>query len=520
MVIAMAFVSNRQIESAAVIPVNGSIANARSSTLSLRQHPCSVLVRTAERCCTTAVSLIIVPLALPVFKILTTRRAQRVLLAIAVLNIPMRIQKHLFLREDAANLGSLGGLQISLTNIALTGLYVAWLVWVAIRSRSFVPHRRNLSKVILPAALLLLFYAASLLVAGDVSLGIFQVCGVLVLFMLYLYVAETATSHEDVLFIVRILLISLIFQCFLMLAQAGGLVGDIQFYGIKARAEFAGDSRISGTIGAPNHAAAYLAMMMVIALGVMLANVCRTDKCLAGAGFAMAAMSLIFTLSRGGWISFLVGLSTVMIFGRRRVPWKTVMAIVVVLVLFAIAFRGVIAERLYSDDNGSAAARMPLNELAGAMIADHPLLGVGANNFAVAMEPYRTRSFSGDFFYTVHNTYLLVWTETGIGGLIAFVWFLIAIVHQGLKSWQLRDPLFAPLALGCVAAVMGFMVQMNFDPFGSGSAVELMWLFGGLVSAMNCISVSPLAFPQAGVMPNGGTGPTETRRPQTMRNKV
>jgi len=492
----VALVPNSHTESTAVLSDTGSTANARSKALSVRQRPCTVSAHMPERLSTTAVSLIIVPLALPLFRILTTRRAERVLLAIAVLSIPFQVQKHFFLREDAMNLGSLGGLQISLTNTALAGLYVAWLIRIVIRPRSFAPQRRSLSKATLPAALLLLFYALSLLVADDVELGVFQVCNVLVMFLLYLYAAKTATSREDVLFIVRILLIGLIFQCCLMLAQAGGLVGDIQFYGIKASAEFGGDSRVSGTIGSPNPAGAYLAMMMVVALSVMLADVCRAEKFLAGTAFSMAALSLIFTLSRGGWLSFLVGLATIVIFGGRRVPWKTVGAVVVGLVLLAIPFRGVVAERLYSDDHGAAAARMPLNELAGAMIADHPLLGVGANNFAPAMEPYRAHSFSGDFFYTVHNTYLLVWAETGIGGLIAFVWLLFAIVRQGSRCWQLRDPLFAPLALGCAAAVMGFMVQMNFDPFRSGSAVDLIWLFGGLVIAMNRMSVSPLAVPQ------------------------
>ena len=122
---------------------------------------------------------------------------------------------------------------------------------------------------------------------------------------------------------------------------------------------------------------------------------------------------------------------------------------------------------------------MPLNKLAGSMIADRPLLGVGANNFALAMEPYVARDFAGDFLYTVHNTYLLVWAETGLGGLIAFVWLLIAILRQGSKCCQLRDPLFAPLALGCTAAVTGFMVQMSFDPFRSGAAIDLLWLVAG-----------------------------------------
>jgi putative inorganic carbon (HCO3(-)) transporter len=468
--IAVAFVPHRQTEPAKVLSGTGAASG-----------------RTAERLYTIAHSLIVVPWALPV-RVLTTRTAQRVLLAVAVLDISFQVQKHFFLREDLMNLGSLGGLQVSVTNLALIGLYVAWLTSVAIRARSFMPLRANVNRVTLPAALLLLFYAASLLVARDVTLGAFEVCNVLVLFLLFLYVAETTTSREDVLFIVRALLIGLILQSCLMLAQAGGLIGDTQFFGIEARADFGGDGRVSGTIGSPNPAAAYLSMMMAVALGAMLVEGRRVDKWLASIGLAMAAVPLIFTFSRGGWLSFLAVLATFMIFGGRRVPRKTVAALFVALILLAIPFRGAIEERLYGDDNGSAASRMPLNKLAGAMIADHPVLGIGANNFALAMEPYIARSFSGDWLYTVHNTYLLVWAETGVGGLIVFVWLLVAIVRQGFRCSNLHDPLFGSLALGCAAGVIGFIVQMNFEPVRSGSAIELMFLFGGLVTAMSRMS--------------------------------
>jgi len=218
-------------------------------------------------------------------------------------------------------------------------------------------------------------------------------------------------------------------------------------------------------------------------------------------------------LSRGGWISFFVGLATIMIFGGRRVPRKAVAAAVVALILLAIPFRGVISERLYGDDNGSAASRMPLNDLATAMIADHPLLGVGANNFALAMEPYKAHSFSGDFFYTVHNTYLLVWAETGIGGLVVFVWFLIAVLRQGFKCSRSRDSLFAPLALGCAAAVVGLAVHMNFEPFGSGPAVDVLWLFAGLVTAMTSVSASSLAVSRPDRMPAAASASLNPGRP-------
>lgn len=504
--------TNSYTDSTTVTSDTGTLWHlASNNSLAVIKRRGFFVLRALEQFCTITISLTIIPFALSVFSILTMRRVQRILLAIAVLNIPLQFEKHFFLIESASKLGSLGGLQISLTNISLTGLYVAWLIEAAIRPGLHARQRRILGKLTPPALLLLFFNTVSLLVAGSVTLGVFQVWSVLVLFLLYMYVAKMPASRDDVVFIVRLLLIGLVGESILMLAQAGGLVGNIQFLGIKARSVFAGDTRVSGTIGSPNPAAAYLVMMMMVAVGVMLADVRRVDKYLAGSGFALACVPLIFTLSRGGWIAFFVGLVTIITLGARRIP-KTVVAAVVVFVFMIIPFRNVISVRLYSDDNGSAAARMPLNDLAGDMIANHPLLGVGANNFALAMGPYLEHKFSGDFIYTVHNTYLLVWTETGIGGLIAFLWFLFAIVRQGFWCWHSRDPLFAPLALGCVAAVIAFMVQMNFDPYRAGAAVDLMWLSGGLITAMTRLSIAYTHVPRARGIVKMGMAPVKILR--------
>lgn len=449
-----------------------------------------------KRVLTTLAASIIVISSLPLAAA-TSRKVQRILLAVVAFNISWQVGKHFFLRQSVADLGSIGGLEISLTNLALAGLYIGWIVRIVTQPRSFTRQQRGRAQVTLPAVLLMLFCAISLLVARDATLSVFGLWSALELFLLYLYIAKNVNSRDDVLFIVRIMLIGLIVQSTLMLAQAGGIVGNFNAYGFKARADFAGDNRISGTFGSPNPAAAYLAMVMVAALGVIFADVARADKYLAGIGVAMAAVPLVFTLSRGGWLSFALGVATMFLVSRRRLPRKTMAMVVVVIVLLIIPFTGSIMGRLSGDDNGSAAARMPLNKLAATMISDHPILGVGVNNFAIAMGPYLRNGFSGEFLYTVHNTCLLIWAETGIGGLVAFVWLLIAIVRQGSKCWQLRHPLFAPLGLSCTAAVVACIVQMSFEPFRTEAAYHMLWLFGGLLTAMHRLSASSPCVPQA-----------------------
>lgn len=459
-------------------------------------HPSLASIRGAGQVRARAISLTVHLLAVPI-SILASRTVQRALLAILVLNISWQVQKHLFLRQDALELGSLGGLQISLTTIALAGLYIAWLVRLATRSEPRLPQPPGLNPVTLPAALFLATCIASLLVAGDTTLGVFEVCSVLERFLLYLYIVKAVNSRETVFFIVRVLMIGLVIQSILMLAQAGGLLGEIDLYGIKARAEFAGSSRISGTIGSPNPAAAYLAMNMAIAFSVFLSGMRRADKALAIVGLATAILPLIFTLSRGGWLSLLVSFAILIVVGGARVPRKTLGTVGVVLALLVIPFKGTIEDRLYGDDNGSVASRMPLNELAGVMIKDHPFLGVGTNNFSMAMQPYLAHHYAGDFLYCVHNSYLLVCAETGIVGLSAFIWFLAAVVRQGLKGRHSVDPLLALPAQGCAAAVVGFMIQMNFDPLRGGASGHLLWLLAGLVTVLRRLSLRPHAVSHA-----------------------
>ncbi len=226
-----------------------SRSHIESSVPSVRADPFSASLRCIGHLHRGAQSLMIALLAVPI-SILTARKVQRALIAILVLNVSLQIQKHFFLREDLADLGALGGLQISLTSVALAGLYSAWLLRLA---TSFGPVQsigRTLNRVTLPGLLFLAFCLLSLLVAVDAALGIFEVCSVLERFLLYLYIAKAVTSREAP-FMVRVLLLALVIQSALMLAQGGGLLGDIDVYGIKTRATFAGDPRISGTVGSP-----------------------------------------------------------------------------------------------------------------------------------------------------------------------------------------------------------------------------------------------------------------------------
>jgi len=404
---------------------------------------------------------------------------QRLLLAIVVMNVPFHISKHFFRNRTAEDFGSVAGFDISLSTIALALLYFAWFI-----TQSASPERpRYRTRVNLPVILLLLSFALSLIVATDVSLGVYQVWALLQAVLIYVYIGNNLSSREDVLFVVRFLLLGLALESALMLAQAGGLVE-----GMKTMPEYAESGRISGTIGAPNSAASYLAMIMPMALVLLFAQVRSRDKQLAFAALIMAALALLFTLSRGGWLSFILSLMGVAML-RGRLPWKPLLVIVAVLLLAAIPFAGVITDRLSQDDNGAAATRMTLNTVALRMIEAHPLLGVGANNFPLVMDSYST--FTGEWLYTVHNTYLLIWSEAGAGAVIGFLWFLAATLRKGWKCRRMNDQLLSPIAIGCAAAIVGHMGHMSVDLFREGAPYDLVWILAGLINVVYRLGLRP-----------------------------
>jgi O-antigen ligase len=123
------------------------------------------------------------------------------------------------------------------------------------------------------------------------------------------------------------------------------------------------------------------------------------------------------------------------------------------------------------------------------MIADKPVLGVGANNFALLINNYTTSEFAGEWLYVVHNKYLLIWAEAGIAGLLTFIWFLFATFGRGWRCWKLNDPILSPLSLGLALAVLGIMIHMLVDTFNSRSDIQLLWLVAGLISATYAMSL-------------------------------
>jgi len=230
--------------------------------------------------------------------------------------------------------------------------------------------------------------------------------------------------------------------------------------------------------------------LLPLAFALVALPAARAYRWLIGLIFILGSVALVLTLTRGAWVGFVVSLAIVGIAAFRRgwVSGKWLAGGVALAALPAALQFGLVATRLGEYGNAAVTDRLSLVELAMAMIRDHPLTGVGANHFAASLNPYVTVDFSQAWISTVHNKYLLVWSELGVLALGAFIWLLVSAVRRGLLAARSEDPIVAAIALGLAAGIVGNMIHMTVDLFNSRPQIQMIWLIVGLLIALEAIA--------------------------------
>lgn len=423
--------------------------------------------------------------ALVPFLLMLVRDVRRTLLVVVVFDTALQWDKNFGYDKSAADLGALGGLNISATTIALAVLYLLWFAEMPVRKSFFSP---GTFRAALPLTLYVGFTALSIVAAENKALAAYEIVLLLQMLLLFVYVAGSVQTRDDVRFLVTLLAACLLVESVLTLALpfvGGGRIIGLSTYA-QADPAVGGYSRFGGTIGSPNAAGAFFALLIALMVALAAVPISQRTKRLAIAAVPLATAALILTLSRGGWVALVVSFIFLTVAGVKR-GWlspRIPIACAVVLTIVALPFSGTLATRITGSDRGSAASRVPLDHLAATVIKDHPVLGVGANNLGIAFPKYAGPQYSQDWIYTVHNKYLLVWAEAGTGAFAAFAWFLFSTLRRGWSIWRSGDPLFSLLALALIAGLIGQMVEMTVELFQSRPEVQGLLLVAALLVAM------------------------------------
>lgn len=113
------------------------------------------------------------------------------------------------------------------------------------------------------------------------------------------------------------------------------------------------------------------------------------------------------------------------------------------------------------------------------IIRDHSFIGCGLNTYSIVARGYK--SFEGGGVYS-HNSYLQMAAETGLFGLLTFLWILFTFFKIGLRYLGQRKDF---LVLGLLSGILAYLVHAFFDThFYSLQLVVLFWYMLGLTVAI------------------------------------
>jgi len=246
---------------------------------------------------------------------------------------------------------------------------------------------------------------------------------------------------------------------FALLATREQLTGDVWFYPEDRSVSYtASIRRVVGLLGNPAYIAVTITMTMPWTWYLLFQNRrLRLGKLLL---LGIMALGVFLCMNRSGWGGLVLALVAMAIFIPR---FRRVFLIILILGVIAgsaywavIVTSATVRERLQAQ--GPIEYRVETWDVAWRMIRDHPIFGIGYENFRYYYRRYGQWDIYLRALPTPHNTYLWVILMGGMVAFIPFISFLLVMGFSALKLYRrLRaedKPFFDPDLVGVFLASM------------------------------------------------------------------
>ena len=351
-------------------------------------------------------------------------------------------------------------------------LVTAVLLGLGIKQKLF--NTRN--TFIIPVLLILFWNLATLHRCVNIYQGIYSVLILIMFITLYAslenFIAQD-TGRIDV-FIRNILIVSVMISVYGFMQLAG-----IDFI------QWALKNSPFSTLGRRNFAAEYLVMITPY-LYYVTATKQRKEKILLFILLALFIAHLAFTFTRASYIAFVLSsLFFLFLAGMRKMPaGKTAAVLLAMLILTRPSFSAI-----NTFEKGTLKSRFLIWNISLKMIKNNPVMGVGPGNFSIMYPEYATgeiNALRGPSLNigNAHNDYLETAAETGIPGLLLFLYLLFIAAKTSLflyKKETEKKLLIAGIASSILAICINALASF---PLKNAATSFLFWanlsFIGGL----------------------------------------
>ncbi|MCL4459351.1 MAG: O-antigen ligase family protein [Chloroflexi bacterium] len=362
-----------------------------------------------------------------------------------------------------------GSLSFSAVEFLVLACFAAWLI----RSLENGDLRRALSASLtgfgLPALLFVLIGFGSLLVSERLRESVRELRTVILEPVLLYYLLRQARDGRR--WILRWS------EALLLAAVVVALVGLYQYLFTQDVITAEGVRRIRAVYGSPNNVGLFLGRL--VPLAGCLALFAGRRRLLYTLATVVMLLCLVLTFSLGAWLAVLVAAIFIafVVKGKRAVLPVGMGVAAVALGLLPLAQVERIRSHLQLGE-GTTFLRLQLWQAAVNMVKDHPLFGIGLDNFLYRYrEHYRLpEAWQEPNISHPHNLILDYWLRLGLPGLIVGVWLLVRFFSRGLRLYRrLNEATLKALMLGLLAGMVDFVVHGMID--NSYFLVDLAMIF-------------------------------------------
>jgi len=339
----------------------------------------------------------------------------------------------------------------ALVEIGSISAIVLWLVSKAVRKEAFLIPRT----ILISYLIFLLLCVASLIPAGlaEWKPGIRGILKWLQYLGFFCLCVEWFTTEARV------------YRALAVFFSSMALVTVNGFYQLATGTDFLRNvtldpgriTRMKSSLGAPNTLAAFYLFAIPCAAAVFHAF--KKWRIPSSAAFLLFCSGLILTFSRAAVLGLLASVFFFLVL-KKKWKWLAISAGIFIVPLIFI-------QPLYHNFLGSltlkditVGERLSYWTYTWNMIQAHPFWGVGVNLYHTKLSLFLP---AGDIHRSyAHNSYLQMWAEIGIFGLLSFLFPLLRLFSPARFFSAPQTPLRVCLAVGCAAFLLQAAVDNHF----------------------------------------------------------
>ncbi|MCC7450589.1 MAG: O-antigen ligase family protein [Anaerolineae bacterium] len=389
------------------------------------------------------------------------------------------------------------------TFMTLTFLTLIMAGWLLIRWRQgWVWHRTPLDGAfILWGAAVVISTAANMDLWQRIAIGLWF--GLAYLGLWYLAQDVIANHALDRQLLAESLLIAGAVAMLFGYIQMAALVGS----GALRNLAVLENLRPAGTLDNPNFMAAFLVLLLPIAIGCLLTTRSRAGRLVLALYIVLVVVLLAFTFSRAGWLGCAVALLVMGVLvlahyrllspARLREWWQTRSGSIKValgglaVIILLIGVLGLLVTiRSLNSSSRAADLRTYIYDTAIQLFKEKPLTGYGLFTFGrgllrlASTPPYTPHN-------SAHNIILNVAAELGLPGLLALAVTAILALRAARQNWQSGQHRI--LLAASIGGVVGLTVDHMLDtPTSSSPLVVVAFI---LTLTLATAPVNPVPVP-------------------------